>query len=55
MKPDELTELELPNPPAAEEEEGEQFDKENRLKSEFVRSVSEALEEGDETRVYELV
>ena len=55
MTPDELDELVISDPSAAEDEEVEQFDKENRLKSEFVRNVSEALEERDEARVYELV
>ena len=36
-------------------EEAEQLDDENRLKPEFVRSVEEALEDGDEGRAYELV
>ncbi len=35
--------------------EGDQFDEENRLKREFVRSVHEALHEGDHDRVYDLV
>src|SRR5690606_10078613 len=34
---------------------GEQLDKENRLKEEFVDSVVAALEAGDESRAYELV
>lgn len=32
-----------------------QFDEENRLKPEFVRSVRDALEEGDDGRAYDLV
>ncbi|BBC72324.1 magnesium transporter [Altererythrobacter sp. B11] len=36
-------------------EEDEQLDEENRLKPEFVDSVVEALESGDEGRAYELV
>jgi magnesium transporter len=40
---------------AAEAAEEAQFDEENRLKPEFVRSVREALEEGDDSRAYELV
>jgi magnesium transporter len=36
-------------------EEGEQFDEENRLKSQFVDSVVAALEDGDEGRAYQLV
>lgn len=54
MTPDELDELERTDSLPAEEDR-EQFDDENRLKAEFVRSVSEALEDGDEARVYELV
>ncbi|MDD3799783.1 MAG: magnesium transporter [Novosphingobium sp.] len=54
MTPDELDELERTDSLLAEEDR-EQFDDENRLKAEFVRSVSEALEDGDEARVYELV
>ncbi|MGX7895808.1 magnesium transporter [Tsuneonella sp. HG222] len=40
---------------SAEAAEEEQLDDENRLKSEFVRSVAEAIEQGDEARAYELV
>ncbi|AKH42276.1 magnesium transporter [Altererythrobacter atlanticus] len=36
-------------------EEDEQLDEENRLKPEFVDSVIEAVDEGDESRAYELV
>lgn len=36
-------------------EEGVQFDKENRLKAEFVRQVRDALEEDDGAQVYDLV
>ncbi len=54
MTPDELDELHRIDSPQAEEER-EQFDEDNRLKPEFVRSVSHALEEGDDARVYELV
>ncbi|KPL68111.1 magnesium transporter [Erythrobacter sp. SG61-1L] len=57
MSPEELEELE--RAPAADagtgEEKREQFDNENRLKADFVRAVSDALEEGDEAQVYELV
>ena len=35
--------------------ENESLDEENRLKSEFVRDVREALRDGDGDRVYELV
>jgi magnesium transporter len=45
-------------PVAAEEdilEDGEHFDEENRLKPEFVDNVREALEAGDDGRVYDLV
>ena len=52
--PEDLDELERANPPETEDE-GEQFDDENRLTAKFVRSVTEALEDGDEVRVYELV
>jgi magnesium transporter len=54
MQADELDEL----PREAEipaEEEREQFDEEDRLKADFVRSVSEALDENDTGKVYELV
>ncbi len=54
MTPDELDELDRTDSPPAEEEQ-EQFDDENRLKAEFVRSVAQALEDGDDARVYELV
>jgi len=40
---------------AGSAQESETFDEENRLKAEFVRSVHEALEEGDNSRVYDLV
>ena len=40
---------------AAEAVEDEQLDEDNRLKSEFVRSVADAIEAGDEARAYELV
>jgi len=53
-QPEDLDELETAAPPPVEED-GEQFDKENRLKPEFVRAVSEALEDGDAARAYELV
>jgi magnesium transporter len=36
-------------------DDGEHFDEENRLKPEFVDSVQEALEAGDDGRVYDLV
>ncbi len=36
-------------------EDGEQFDDENRLKPEFVKSVHDALAAGDEAKVYDLV
>ncbi|MCB5424053.1 magnesium transporter [Altererythrobacter sp. CC-YST694] len=58
MSAEELEELDrvaAPKETGAAEEKREQFDEENRLKPEFVRSVSEALEEGDEAQVYELV
>lgn len=58
MSPEELEELEraeAASDGAAEEEKRDQFDNENRLKADFVRSVSDALEDGDEAQVYELV
>ena len=54
MTPDELDELHRTDSPQAEEER-EQFDEDNRLRAEFVRSVAHALAEGDDARVYELV
>jgi magnesium transporter len=54
MTPDELDELHRTESPQAEEER-EQFDEDNRLKAEFVRSVANALDQGDDARVYELV
>ncbi|HZF44861.1 MAG TPA: CBS domain-containing protein, partial [Sphingomonadaceae bacterium] len=58
MSAEELEELDraaAPKETGAAEEKREQFDEENRLKADFVRSVSDALEEGDEAQVYELV
>ncbi|OJW71445.1 MAG: magnesium transporter [Sphingomonadales bacterium 63-6] len=58
MSAEELEELDraaAPKETGAAEEKREQFDEENRLKADFVRSVSEALEDGDEAQVYELV
>ena len=40
---------------ARERDEATRFDEENRLKPEFLREVREALGDGDEARVYELV
>ena len=54
MTPDELDELHRTESPQADEER-EQFDEDNRLKAEFVRSVANALDQGDDARVYELV
>ena len=54
MTPDELDEMDRSESLQAEDEL-EQFDEDNRLKPEFVRSVTEALEAGDDARVYELV
>ena len=54
MAADELDEL----PRAAElpaQDEHARFDEEDRLKAEFVRRVTEALEEGETGKVYELV
>ena len=42
-------------PPPAEPPEQDEFDEDNRLKPDYVDSVREALEEGDEARAYELV
>ncbi len=53
MSPEELDELARAEPQIAEE--SEQFDEENRLKPEFVRKVSDALDEDDDAQVYELV
>ena len=54
MTPDDLDELHRTDSPQAEEER-EQFDEDNRLKADFVRSVAQALDDGDDARVYELV
>ena len=54
MSPEELEQLERADPQAGEEKSA-QFDEENRLKADFVRKVSDALDEGDEALVYELV
>lgn len=54
MNPDALEDLHEADPQIAEDKH-EQFDEENRLRPEFVRGVSAALDEGDEARVYELV
>ncbi|GAD48059.1 magnesium transporter [Caenibius tardaugens NBRC 16725] len=54
MTPDELDELDRTESPPVEEER-EQFDEDNRLKAEFVDAVTQALDDGDDTRVYELV
>ena len=48
------TEIELA-PDALPPEDSHELDQENRLKGEFVRAVAEALDTGDEARVYELV
>ncbi len=52
-----MVEPELETPVVEEDisDTGEHFDEENRLRSEFVERVSEALESGDEGRVYDLV
>ncbi len=52
MAETDLDDLEAGTAGAAEEE---QLDEENRLKPEFVRSVRDALEEGDDGRAYDLV
>jgi magnesium transporter len=49
------TEIDELAPDAAPPEEGDELDEENRLKPEFVRAVTEALEAHDESRAYELV
>ena len=54
MAAEELEDLDRADPQIAEEKR-EQLDEENRLKPEFVREVSDALEDGDEALVYELV
>jgi magnesium transporter len=54
MASDDLDELTRTGLPPAEEESG-QFDKEDRLKAEFVRSVIDALELGEGAKAYELV
>ncbi|MBD3730350.1 MAG: magnesium transporter [Sphingomonadales bacterium] len=55
-------ELDVAAPPAAEEPgrpddrvDDERHDEENRLKPEYVRAVADALDEGDNTRAYDLV
>lgn len=52
-----MIEPELETPVVEEEisDTGEHFDEENRLKSGFVERVREALESGDDGRVYDLV
>ncbi len=58
MAADDLDELERDDALAEEagvEDRREQFDDENRLKAEFVREVSDALDEGDESTAYDLV
>ncbi len=58
MAADDLDELERDDTLAEDagvEERREQFDDENRLKAEFVREVSDALDEGDESAAYDLV
>ncbi|HOA49360.1 MAG TPA: magnesium transporter, partial [Novosphingobium sp.] len=57
MTPEELATAELQSAaPAAEPvRESESLDEENTLKKNFVRRVSEALEAGENERVYELV
>ncbi len=54
MATDDLDELERTAAAAAEDDDAH-FDEEDRLKPEFVRAVAEALEEGDEAAVYDLV
>jgi magnesium transporter len=51
MAETELDELETAAAPA----DDQQLDEENRLKPEFVRSVRDALDQGDDGRVYDLV
>jgi len=52
-----MAEPELETPVVEEDisDTGEHFDEENRLKPEFVERVSAALEDGDDSLVYELV
>jgi magnesium transporter len=49
------TEIDELAPDAVPPEEGDELDEENRLKPEFVRAVTEALDTRDEARAYELV
>jgi magnesium transporter len=49
------TEIDELTPEAAAPEDGAELDEENRLKPEFVRAVSDALEAHDDGRAYELV
>ncbi|MBT2133253.1 magnesium transporter [Croceibacterium sp. LX-88] len=51
MAEQDLTELEQEAP----REDGAELDEENRLKPQFVNAVIEALDQGDESRAYELV
>ncbi len=58
MTPEELDQLERADPDSdagVAEEKREQFDQENRLKADFVRAVTDALDDDDDARVYELV
>src|SRR5690606_21902400 len=55
MAEEDLRELEQDASRASSGDEGEHFDEENRLKPQFVDSVVEALEGGDEGLAYDLV
>jgi magnesium transporter len=57
MNDDPALTAEKPTPPAEEEliEREDQFDDEDRLKDEFVRSVRDALDAGEDQDVYDLV
>ena len=49
------TDLHETDSEARERDEATRFDQENRLKPQFLREVEDALDEGDEARVYALV
>ena len=55
MADEDLRELEQRAHRALPSEDSNEFDDENRLKPEFVDAVAEAVEQGDESRAYELV
>src|SRR5690606_248991 len=55
MADEDLRELEQQENGAPPSEDNNELDDENRLKPEFVDAVAEAVEQGDESRAYELV